>query len=108
MNDGISLHSAAHPRATVANRNRSGFRSSDFDVYIGRPSKWGNPFMIGRDGTREQVIAKYRNWLASNPVLLRKLPELVGKRLVCFCKPQACHGDVLLEMLEKLRPEVAE
>ena len=70
-------------------------------VYIGRPSIWGNPFIIGQDGSRQDVIEKYRKmllhpenqWLVD---LARK--ELVGKDLVCFCAPQACHGDVLLEI----------
>lgn len=70
------------------------------DVYIGRPSKWGNPFTIGRDGTREEVIAKYREWIKSQPRLLADLHELEGKVLGCWCSPQACHGDVLSELAE--------
>ncbi len=66
-----------------------------YDVYIGRPSKWGNPYVIGRDGTRAQVIAKYRDWVLRRPDLLAALPELHGKTLGCWCAPQPCHGDVL-------------
>lgn len=74
-------------------------RQSQFhEVFIGRPSKWGNPFVIGRDGTRAEVIAKYRVWIATQPQLLAALRELRGKRLGCFCAPQACHGDVLAEL----------
>ena len=69
-------------------------------MYIGRPSKWGNPFTIGRDGTREEVIAKYREWIKSQPRLLADLHELEGKVLGCWCSPQACHGDVLSELAE--------
>jgi hypothetical protein len=69
-----------------------------YDVYIGRPSKWGNPFTIGKDGTREQVIAKYREWLKSQPALMAALPELRGKILGCWCAPHPCHGDVLAEL----------
>jgi hypothetical protein len=72
-----------------------------FDIYIGRPSKWGNPFVIGRDGTRADVIAKYRRWLLTQPTLLAALPELAGKTLGCWCAPQACHGDVLVELANK-------
>jgi hypothetical protein len=67
-------------------------------VYVGRPSKWGNPFVIGKDGTRDQVIAKYRDWLVSRPKLLGALHELRGKDLVCWCAPNRCHADVLLDM----------
>ena len=74
------------------------------DVYIGRPSKWGNPFVIGKDGTREEVIAKYRAWLLKQPALLATLPELKGKTLGCWCAPQACHGDVLAELADAGRP----
>ena len=70
---------------------------SEFDVFIGRPSKWGNPFVIGVDGTRSEVIAKYKNYLTSS-TLLNDLPELVGKTLGCYCHPKPCHGDVLIEL----------
>ena len=76
-------------------------KKEQYDVYIGRPSKWGNPFMIGRDGSRKDVIAKYRQYLETQPDLLRSLEELRGKRLGCFCSPLACHGDVLVEMLAR-------
>lgn len=68
-------------------------------VYIGRGhgSIWGNPFVIGADGTREEVIQKYAAWAFSTPELIVKAKEdLVGKDLVCFCAPKACHGDVLM------------
>jgi hypothetical protein len=73
-------------------------KRESFDVYIGRPSKWGNPFQIGRDGTREEVIAKYRAWIVQQPALMAALPELEGKVLACWCAPKACHGDVLAEL----------
>ena len=69
-----------------------------FDVYIGRPSKWGNPFVIGKDGSRDEVIKKYEAWLGTQPNLLVALPELRGKVLGCWCAPQACHGDVLVRL----------
>ncbi|MBB6469416.1 hypothetical protein HNQ96_005306 [Aminobacter lissarensis] len=70
-------------------------------VYVGRPSKWGNPFVIGRDGSRAEVIAKYRAWLSSQPELLDALDELRGRDLVCWCAPHACHGDVLIELANR-------
>ncbi len=73
-------------------------KKQKFDVYIGRPSKWGNPFAIGRDGTRDEVIAKYQAWLLKQPDLMAALPELKGKTLGCWCAPKACHGDVLSRM----------
>lgn len=72
-----------------------------FDVYIGRPGKWGNPFEIGCDGTREQVIAKYLAYLLSNRELMDSLHELKGKVLGCWCAPNACHGDVLSELASR-------
>lgn len=70
-------------------------------VYVGRPSKWGNPFRIGEHGTREQVIAEYERWIQTQPQLLAALHELRGKNLVCWCAPQACHADVLLRMANR-------
>jgi hypothetical protein len=58
----------------------------------------GNPFVIGRDGTRAQVITKYRAWIVQQPALIRALEELRGKDLVCWCAPEACHADVLVEL----------
>lgn len=77
----------------------------EYDVYIGRPSKWGNPFVIGRDGDRHEVIMKYLDWLQTQPALLEALPELKGKRLGCSCKPAECHGDILAELVNTLYPE---
>ncbi len=71
-----------------------------FDIYIGRPSPFGNPFKIGRDGNRAEVIQKYRTWIMSKPELLAQVKTLNGKRLGCWCKPQACHGDVLAEIAD--------
>lgn len=68
-------------------------------VYIGRGTKWGNPFILYRDGNRQAVIEKYRTWLLAQPQLLGALEELRGKTLICSCKPLACHGDVLIELL---------
>jgi len=73
-------------------------------VYVGRPSKWGNPFRMGVDGTREEVIAKYREWLLGNERLMADLEELRGKDLMCWCAPKPCHADVLLELVAN-RPE---
>ena len=71
-------------------------KRSRFDVYIGRPGPWGNPFRIGEDGSRDEVIARYETWLASQPGLVaRARRELAGKVLGCWCAPLACHGDVL-------------
>jgi len=72
-----------------------------YDVYIGRPSKWGNTFAIGRDGDRTTVIEKYREWILQQPTLLAQLFELKGKTLGCWCRPAACHGDVLAELADK-------
>jgi len=73
-------------------------------IYIGRPSKWGNPFKIGKHGNREEVIKKYRDWLTYFQDDL-PLSELRGKDLVCWCAPKPCHGDVLLE-LANAKPQV--
>lgn len=76
-------------------------RSFDkYEVYIGRGTKWGNPFEIGKDGNREEVIALYKQYAKNNPAIYNSLEELRGKILGCSCKPQPCHGDVLMEMLK--------
>jgi hypothetical protein len=72
-------------------------------VYIGRPSEWGNPFAIGRDGDRAEVIERYERWLLENTTLMAALPQLRGKVLGCWCAPQACHGDVLVWLANRRR-----
>jgi hypothetical protein len=67
-----------------------------YDVYIGRPSPFGNPFVIGKDGSREEVIRKYEAWLLSQPDLIKKIKsKLKSKVLGCWCAPLACHGDII-------------
>lgn len=70
-------------------------------IYIGRGSPWGNPYIIGKDGNRVEVIAMYRVYakrmLDSNADWLKPLVNAEG--LVCYCKPEGCHGDVLVEMM---------
>src|SRR6202049_172775 len=85
----------------VMNARHVGKKPAIDRVYVGRPSKWGNPFAIGRDGSRDQVIAKYRAWIVRQPALMAALHELRGKNLVCWCAPEGCHADVLIELATK-------
>lgn len=98
-------------KTTVVNK-----RKHAFDVYIGRGGKfnyYGNPYKIGVDGTREEVITKYRNYfykqIDTNIIFKRKIQSLKGKRLGCFCvdepidhirEDKHCHGEIILEYLE--------
>ena len=86
-------------------------RHEPCDIRICRPSPYGNPFRIGAHGTREDVVAKYKGWLADHPGLVGQLLQAclalqrAGKetiRLGCWCFPLACHGDVLKEAVEAL------
>lgn len=86
-------------RATRVINIRSG---KPYDIYIGRPSRWGNPFVTGRDGTRAVVIGRYELWLQTQPSLLADLHTLRGKTLACWCKPAPCHGDVLARLADSL------
>ena len=86
-----------------------------YDLYIGRPSIWGNPWSHIKDrntlakfqcDTREEAIAKYREYIENGAGmhLLAKLPMLKGKTLGCFCnvdKGEHCHGEVLIELIKK-------
>jgi hypothetical protein len=75
-------------------------------VYVGRGSKWGNPFRIGADGDRATVIAAHARWLRDQHDLLRALDELRGRDLVCFCAPRACHADLLLRLANGTRDDL--
>jgi len=76
-------------------------KKEPYDIYIGRPSKWGNPFMIGRDGNREEVIEKYKDYFWSRRDLIFAVDELKDKTLGCWCKPKACHGDFLAAVADR-------
>lgn len=78
--------------------NKARDRIPDDAVYIGRPSKWGNKFEIGRHGTRDRVIDLYCDWIGQQDDLLADLHELRGRDLVCWCTPKRCHGHILLKM----------
>lgn len=77
-------------------------------IFVGRGSKWGNPYSHldstlaeFKVATREEAIEKYREYLLSNAALLNALPELKNKNLLCYCKPKACHADLLFELANK-------
>ena len=94
-------------------RTDSPFPDGEEYVYIGRGcwqrrrriprSPYANRFAIGKDGTREEVIAKYAEWLESRPELVQRLADSPAKYLLCHCAPLACHGDVLAKAVAKLR-----
>ena len=82
--------------------------SRNYDVYIGRwtwaikeNSKWGNPFPVKKYG-REKAIEMYKEYIMNRSELLKLIPiELKDKTLGCWCKPDACHGDVLVELADR-------
>jgi len=87
-------------------------KKEPYDIYIGRPSKWGNPFshLSGSDNlalfrvsTREEAVKSYEHWILSQPLLVADLHELVDKTLGCWCAPKACHGDILKRLAESLK-----
>lgn len=87
--------------AGVFNRSKGGFDPGNA-VLIGRPSQWGNPFVIGTHGTRAEVITRYEQWVRSQPAMVEAIKrELRGKDLVCYCKPAPCHGDILYQIANK-------
>lgn len=87
-------------------------KKKPYDVYIGRPSKWGNPYshLTSRTAaefqvqTRAEAIERYKEWLQHHYSIgtfsLQDLADLHGKVLGCWCKPKACHGDYLVKVAE--------
>jgi len=74
-----------------------------YDVLIDRTTKWGNPFVIGKHGDREEVLRRYKRWLlAKEQAGLRDQAraELRDKVLGCWCSPKSCHGDFLSEIAD--------
>lgn len=80
-------------------------------VYIGRnltmggwkmkKSKWENPFKVTPQDPRDSVLQKYREYVLADPKLMDSLDELEGKILCCWCSPEGCHGDVLVDLINE-------
>jgi hypothetical protein len=94
-------------------------KRESYDVYIGRGrcprtgevGRWGNPFRIGRDGTRDEVIGRYRLWLCkeieAGRIDMKELAALHGKTLGCWCAPEPCHGEVLAGWARRASEQLA-
>lgn len=93
----------------VLNKRWGESTNKNGSVYIGRPSKYGNPFShlkgtqaTHKVATRTEAVQKYEEWILNNPELLEQARiELKGKDLICWCSPAACHGDVLLKLVNE-------
>ena len=92
-------------RVVSIRKKKDGTRD-ECDVRIDRGTDWGNPYSHlavsaakYRTATREESLVKYREYILSRPDLLARLGELKGRTLGCWCKPLACHGDVLVELI---------
>lgn len=84
---------------TVVNLHKS-----MYDVYIGRGSIFGNPYEIGIDGTRAEVLTRYIKWfdfMVRDDIFIQELNKLDGKILGCYCKPELCHGDIIAGFLNE-------
>lgn len=74
-------------------------KKQKYDVYVGRPSEWGNPFHIGSDGTREDVCRKFEEYAREDPTFIESVKtHLKGKVLGCFCAPLKCHAETLAQI----------
>ncbi len=94
-------------------RRTKGYRKPEGAVYVGRPSKWGNPFPVRHHGEIAVEMFEERLRAAmerpySEPhdiefrIMAESIEELRGKDLACWCKPWAvCHADVLLELANR-------
>lgn len=92
-------------------KGRNPKKINDDEIYIGRAinmggwnlskSKWANPFTIKKYKTREIVLEKYKNYILNTPDLYKSLDELKEFNLACWCYPEPCHGNVLIELLKK-------
>ena len=77
-------------------------KKEPYQYYIGRGSKYGNPFKIDENNTREDVIVKYEHYIRNNEQLMNDIQELNGLVLGCYCKPLSCHGDVIIKIIGEI------
>lgn len=83
-------------------------KTDNYDIYVGRGSKWGNPFSHLKQSSakwhvssRDEAIDSYAKWIQTQPELVAALPELKGKILGCWCKPKRCHAEILAKLANK-------
>lgn len=108
-NKTLTVQTVSAPTVVRIKRSK-GKVEQDCTLYIGRScyqggwqlpaSKWENPFSVSKYG-RDQALEKYREYILGNKELMDSLPELAGQVLGCWCKPDPCHGDILVELFEK-------
>jgi hypothetical protein len=88
-----------------------------FDVYIGRAGRgedgyFGNPFRMGNGISREDAVQRFQRYfidrIEKDSEFKRRILALKAKRLGCFCKPKACHGDVIADWLNKMEEKEVE
>lgn len=77
------------------------YHTDDWDVNCMRPNLLGNPFVVGKHGTRDEVIAKFEDYIRKEPIRLRYIKTLKGKTLACCCKPKSCHVDIIAKIAEE-------
>ena len=85
----------------VYSRRKGAEPAPEGAVYVGRPTMWGNPFVVGKDGSQGECVELYREWISSpagQVIATRARRWLRDKDLVCWCAPKPCHADVLLEI----------
>jgi len=107
------------PRTTIINiKGKKHIYGSSLEndpnmVYCGRlnnlagwnlpQSKWANPFKVTKKEDNKRVCDKYEKYLRDNPFLLKRLKELIGKKLACWCYPLPCHTEVLIKLLKEYK-----
>jgi hypothetical protein len=72
-----------------------------YDVYVGRPTKWGNPYHLNCEGSRDNVCDRHEAHVSGNPELVAQLHELKGKVLACWCSPKRCHAHTLAALANR-------
>ena len=113
----MEISRVEHDVRVIHVRDSKEFEDNGWNVvYIGRPSIYGNPFMIGKDGSRDEVIEKFEEYLAANVkedtsmytwLVRLQLCYEAGEKiaLACYCTPKRCHGDVLARFIAGITRE---
>ena len=98
LNDDTGISAGVQSFPTIA----VNVKTDDYDILVDRTTIFGNPFKIGKDGTRNEVIDMFEEWVYTQPELLK------GKRLGCHCKPKKCHADILAKIANSIIDEEFE
>lgn len=106
MGRGVASRRGGVERKQVSEMRVVHCKRKEYTHYIGRPSTLGNPFVIGKDGSRGDVVTKFERWARHSSEVMETIERLPPDAVLgCWCAPKRCHGDVIVKLWKEMHGE---